>query len=162
VKIRSRLVEALPGTVCVIAAATMLMAAFLPYIGWYGDGLLAADEFPNQVTTTLITGSDAWFVLATVVTLGVVAVGHIVGFRRRLTGFLALGASLAAVGLAVKLPGTWLQDGVTYGTPYLIDAGFYVFLGGALTSVVGAVFMAATGLAGSHSRAARPMSPLPS
>jgi hypothetical protein len=62
----------------------------------------------------------------------------------------------------MKLPGTWLQDGVTYGTPYLVDAGFYVFLGGAITSVVGAVFMAAIGLAGSHSKAERPMSPLPS
>jgi hypothetical protein len=148
--------------VCVIAAATMFVATFLPYIGWYGDGLLAADEYSNQVTTTLITGSDVWFVLGTVVTLGVVAVGHIVGFSRRLTGFFALGASLVAVGLAVKLPGTWLQDGVTYGTPYLVDAGFYVFLGGALTSVVGAVLMSATGLAGSHSKAERPMSPLPS
>jgi uncharacterized membrane protein YkgB len=145
-----------------MAVATMLLATFLPYIGWYGDGLLAADIYPNQVTTTLITGSDVWFVLGIIVTLGVVAVCHIAGFRRRLTGFLALGASLVAVGLAVKLPGTWLQDGVTYGTPYLVDAGFYVFLGGALTSVLGAVFMAATGLAGSHSTAGRPMSPLPS
>ena len=140
----------------------MFVATFLPYIGWYGDGLPAADEYPNQVTTTLITGSDVWFVLGTVVTLGVAAVGHIAGFRRRLTSLLALGASLVALGLAMKLPGTWLQDGVTYRTPYLVDAGFYVFLGGALTSVVGAVFMAAGGLAGSHSKADRPMSPLPS
>jgi uncharacterized membrane protein YkgB len=146
----------------VIAAATMFVATFLPYIGWYGDGLLAVDEYPNQVTTTVIAGSDVWFVLGTVVTLGGAAVGHIAGFRRRFTGLLALAASLVAVGLAMKLPGTWLQDGVTYGTPYLVDAGFYVFVGGALMSVVGAVLMAAIGLAGSHSKAERPMSPLPS
>jgi hypothetical protein len=129
--------------VCVTAAVIMFVATFLPYIGWYGDGLSAADQYPNQVSTTLITGSDAWLVLGTIVTVGFLAVIHVIGFRRRVVGFVALAASLVAVGLAVKLPGTWLQDGVTYGTPYLVDAGFYVFLGGALTSLVGAMFMAA-------------------
>ena len=148
-----------PGSVGVLAAAIMFVAAFLPYIGWYGDGLLSADQYPNQVSTTLITGSDAWLVLGTILTLAVLAVLHVIGFRRRVTAFLAVGASLVAVGLAVKLPGTWLQDGVTYGTPYLVDPGFYVFLGGALTSLVGALFMAAIGVASSQKTARRPMSP---
>ena len=137
----------------------MFVATFLPYIGWYGDGLLAADRYPNQVTATLITGSDAWLVLGTVGTLAVIAVCHVAGFRRRVTGFLALAVSLVAVGLALKLPGTWLQDGVTYGTPYLVDPGFYVFLGGALTALVGALFMAAIGVTNSQKTARRPMSP---
>ena len=139
----------MPGIACLLAAAIMFVATFLPYIGWYGDGLLAADQYPNQVTATLITGSDAWLVLGTIGTLAVIAVCHVAGFRRRGTGFLALAASLVAVALAVKLPGTWLQDGVTYGTPYLVDPGFYVFLGGALTALGGALFMAVIGVASS-------------
>jgi hypothetical protein len=151
-------VGSLPGAVCAIGAVIMGAATFVPYVGWYGDGLLTADQYPNQVSGSLLTGSDDWLVLGVIVTLVAVAVCHVAGFRRRATGFFALGASLVAVGLAVKLPGTYLQDGVTHGTPYLLDAGVYVFLGGAVTSVVGALLMAATGLGRSHSKVEIPLS----
>ena len=52
--------------------------------------------------------------------LGLVAAIHLVGVRRQATGFIALAASLVALGLALKLPGTWKQDGVVYGEPYLL------------------------------------------
>jgi hypothetical protein len=156
------LVTVLPGAVCVLAAALMTAAAFLPYTGWYGDGLLAADEFPNQVSVSLINGSDVWFVLGTVVAPGVAAACHLAGIRRHVTGLFALGASLVALGLALKLPGTYKQDGVIYGTPYLLDAGFYVFLGGAVTAVVGALLMVLTGLVGAHPKAETPLHTSPS
>ena len=53
-----------------------------------------------------------------------------------------------ALGLALKLPGTWKQDGVVYGEPYLLFAGFYVFLGGAVTAVFGALLTVVTDLWG--------------
>jgi hypothetical protein len=76
----------------------MGVATCVPYVGWYGDGLLTADQYPNQVSSTLVTGSDVWLVLGIIATLVVAAVCHVAGFRRRATGLIALGASLVAVG----------------------------------------------------------------
>ncbi len=149
----------LPGTVCVIGVATMLVAAFLPYTGGnWGDGL----DAPTQVTMSIVSGSDVWFVLGTVVTLGIVAAYHLGGVRRQATGFIALAASLLSIGLALKLPGTWKQDGVVYGEPYLLYAGFYVFLGGAVSAVLGALLMVVTDFVSLRPRAAAPMDPSPS
>ena len=160
VRLGSRVLGVLPGTVCAIGAATMFVATFLPYLGWYGDALPAADDYPNQVYSTLITGSDAVFVVGVIVILAAVAGCHMAGFHRRMTGFIALGASLVGVGLAVKLPGTYL--GSDYGLPYLTDAGVYLFRDGALTSLIGALVMAVSGLAGVHPKSAVPMAPSPS
>jgi hypothetical protein len=148
-----------PGAVCLLAAAVLTAAAFLPYTGWYGDGLLVADAFPNQVSASLISGSDVWFVLGTVATLGVAAACHLAGIRRHVTGLFVLGASLVALGLALKLPGTYQQDGVMYGTPFLLDAGFYLFLGGAVAAVAGALLMVLTGLVGAHPKVETPLHP---
>jgi uncharacterized membrane protein YkgB len=138
----------------------MLVATFLPYIGWYGDALPAADDYPNQVYATLITGSDVVYVLGTIGILAVVAAGHLAGLHRRVTGVIGLATSLVAVGLAVKLPGTY--PGSNYGMPYLTDAGVSVFRDGALTSLVGALLMAVSGLAGVRPKPAVPMAPSPS
>lgn len=133
----------LGAVVCVMAALVMFVAAFLPYTGGnWGDGLNA----PTQLTVSIVTGSDVWFVLGTLVTLGFVAVCHLAGIQRRAAGFIALVASLVSLGLAIKLPSTWMQDGVTYGEPYLLFAGFYVFLAGAASAVAGAMLMVASGL----------------
>jgi hypothetical protein len=141
----------------------MGVAAFLPYTGGnWGDGLLTGNEVPTQVTMSLVSGSDVWFVLGTVVTLGLVAAYHLGGVRRQATGFIALVAALVSLGLALKLPGTWKQDGVVYGEPYLLFAGFYVFLGGAVAAVAGALLMVATGFVGSATKAEAPMYPSPS
>jgi hypothetical protein len=159
----SRSVGALGAVVCVVAAVVMCVAAFLPYTGGnWGDGLLAGNELSSQVTMSIIGGSDVWFVLGTVVTLGVVAAYHLGGVRRHATGFIALAASLVALGLALKLPGTWKQDGVVYGEPYLLFAGFYVFLGGAVTAVLGALAVVVSGFASSSPTAEAPMYPSPS
>ena len=148
-----------PGTVCATGAAVMFVAAFLPYTGGnWGDGFNA----PSQVTMSIISGSDVWFVLGTVVILVVAAAYHLGGIRRQSAGFIALAASLVALGLALKLPGTWKQDGVVYGEPYLLFAGFYVLLGGAVTAVVGALLMVVTGVVRFSPKAAAPMSPSPS
>ena len=137
----------------------MLVATFLPYTGGnWGDGL----DGPTQVTMSIVSGSDVWLILGTVVTLGFVAASHVGGFRRQATGFIALAASLLSLGLALKLPGTWKQDGVVYGEPYLLYAGFYVFLGGAVTAVLGALLMVVTMLVGSSPKAEAPMEPSPS
>jgi hypothetical protein len=158
----ARLVGVLAGVVCLVAVALMLAAAFLPYTGWYGDGLLTADEYPLQVSVSLIGGTDVWFVLGTIVTLGVFAARSLAGVSGHVTGFFALGASLVALGLALKLPGTSMQDGMTYGQPYVLDAGFYVFLGGAVTAVVGSLLMVVTGFVSAHSIAGTPLYPSPS
>jgi hypothetical protein len=71
----------------------------------------------------LITGSDVWFVLGAIGALVVAAALHVAGIRPRVTGLIALGASLLAVGLALKLPGTWKQDGVTSHDPRPIVSG---------------------------------------
>jgi hypothetical protein len=141
----------------------MSVAAFLPYIGGnWGDGLLTGNEVSSPVTMSIISGSDVWFVLGAVVTLGFVAAFHLGGVRRQTTGFVALAASLVALGLALRLPGTWKQDSVVYGEPYLLFAGFYVFLAGAVTAVIGALLMVAGAFAGTSTKAETPLSPLPS
>ena len=155
----SRWVGAFGAVVCVAAAVVMGVAAFLPYtVGNWGDGL----DAPTQITISIISGSDAWFVLGIVVTLGLVAGSHLVGTRRQATGFIALAASLVALGLALKLPGTWKQDGVVYGEPYLLYTGFYVFLAGAVAAVPGAFLMTVTGLMQPNPRAATLAVPAPS
>ena len=55
-----------------------------------------------------------------------------------------------SLGLAIKLPSTWKLDGVTYGEPYLLYDGFYVFFAGAVAAVAGALLMVATDLTVGH------------
>jgi hypothetical protein len=142
-----RFLTAVPGVLCLLAAGVMGVATFLPYTGGYwGDGLLTANETQSLTTMNIVGGSDVWLVLGTVVILGVVAAYHLGGVRRPAAGFIALALALVSVGLAIKLPSTWKLDGVTYGEPYLLFAGFYVFFAGALTAVVGALLLVATGL----------------
>jgi hypothetical protein len=163
VRTASRSVGALGAVVCVVAAVVMCVAAFLPYTGGnWGDGLVSGNEVSSQVTMSLISGSDVWFVLGTAVTLGFAGAYHLGGVRRQATGLIALAASLLALGLALKLPGTWKQDGVVYGEPYLLFAGFYVFLGGAVTAVLGALLTVVTDFVGLPPKAEAPMSPSPS
>ncbi|MFZ0921151.1 MAG: hypothetical protein WB807_02250 [Candidatus Dormiibacterota bacterium] len=151
------------GAICLISAAVMGVAALLPYTGGnWGDGLLTGNEVSSQVTMSIIGGSDVWFVLATLLTLSLVGACHFAGARRHATGFIALAASLAALGLALKLPGTWKQDGVVYGEPYLLFAGFYVFLGGAVMSVLGALLTVVTDFVSLSVKGKAPMSPSPS
>jgi hypothetical protein len=137
----------------------MCVAAFLPYTGGnWGDAL----NGPVQVTLSIVSGSAAWFVLGTVVALGLVAAVHLSGFRRHATGFIGLAASLLSLGLAFKLPSTWKLDGVVYGEPYLLYVGYYVFLRGAVAAVVGALLMDIAGFVGSPAKTAAPMHPSPS
>jgi hypothetical protein len=163
VRTASRLVSAIGAVVCVLSAGVMCVASFLPYTGGnWGDGLLTGNEVASPITMNIVGGSDVLFVVATVVTLGVVAATHLGGVRRQATGFIALAAALLSLGLAIKLPGTWKQDGVVYGEPYLLFAGFYVFLGGAVAAVFGALLMVVAGFVGSPSKAAAPLHPTPS
>lgn len=158
------LAAAVSSAICLVGAALMGVAAFLPYTGGnWGDGLLSGNEVSSQVTMSIVNGSDAWFVLGTVVTLGLVAAAYqLGGVRRPAAAFIALAASLVALGLAFKLPGTWKQDGVVYGEPYLLYSGFYLFLGGAATAVLGALLMIVTSVVGLSTKAEAPMSPSPS
>jgi hypothetical protein len=149
--------------VCVAAAVVMCVAAFLPYTGGnWGDGLQTNGQGASQVSISIVSGSDAWFVLATVITLALVAAAHLVGVHRQATGAIALAASLLTLGLALKLPGTWMQDGVVYGEPYLLYVGYYVFLRGALAAVAGALLMTIAGLMRAHAQAATFSVPAPS
>lgn len=112
----SRVVGALGAVVCMGAAVVMTAATFLPYTGGnWGDGLLTGGEAATPTTVNIIGGSDVWLVLGTVVTLGFVAAFHLGGVRRQTSAFIALAISVVALGMALKLPGTWMQDGVVYG-----------------------------------------------
>jgi hypothetical protein len=163
VRTASRLVSALGAVVCVLSAGVMCVASFLPYTGGnWGDGLLTGNEVASPITMSIVGGSDVLFVVATIVTLGLVAAAHLGGVRRQATGFIVLTAALLALGLAIKLPGTWKQDGVVYGEPYLLFAGFYVFLGGAVAAVFGALLMVVAGFVGSTAKPEAPMYPAPS
>jgi hypothetical protein len=131
----------------------------MPYTGGnWGDGL----DAPTQVTISIVGGSDVWFVLGTVIILGCVAAMHLGGVRRPAAGFIALGASLVLLGLAIKLPGTWKLDGVVYGEPFLLFAGFYAFFAGAVMAVVGALVMVGTGFVGAPSKPEASIYPSPS
>ncbi len=157
------LVATASGAICLIGDAVMGVAAFLPYTGGnWGDGLLTGNQVPSQVTMSIVSGSDVWFVLGTIVSLGFVAGCHLGGVRRQATGFIALAASLLSLGLALKLPGTWKQEGVAYGEPYLLYSGFYLFLGGAVTAVLGALLTVVTGFVRLSPKTEAPMSPSPS
>lgn len=154
---RMALAATASGAICLIGAAVMGVASFLPYTGGnWGDGLLSGNQVSSQVTMSIVSGSDAWFVLGTVITLGVVAY-HLRGRPRPATGFVALAASLVALGLALKLPGTWKQDGVVYGEPYLLYAGYYAFLSGAVIAVVGAFPIVIIGFTGLRTKTATPL-----
>jgi hypothetical protein len=163
VRTASRLVGGLGSVVCVVAAVVMAVASFLPYTGGnWGDGLLTGNEVQPLITMSIVSGSDAWVVLGIVAILGCAAAFHLAGVRRHATGFLALAAALLSLGLALKLPGTWKQDGVVYGEPYLLFSGFYVFLAGASTAVSGALLTFAAGFVGLPSKTEAPLSPSPS
>lgn len=110
----------------------------------------------------IVSGSDVWYVIGTLAALGVLAACHVAGIRRRIVGVIALGVSLAGLTLALKLPGTWQPAAAAYGEPYVLDAGFYLFVAGAAMGVVGALLMVANGFAGLSPKAEAPMSPSPS
>jgi hypothetical protein len=152
----------LPGTVCLLAVGVMVLAVFLPYTGFPTDGLMTGDGPPDQITMNVIGGSDVWYVLGALTALSVVAACHLAGIRRRVDGLIALSVSVFLVGLALKLPGTWQQAAVVYGEAYVLDIGFYVFLGGAVTAVVGALLMVLTADVGLHRKRATPLQSSPS
>jgi hypothetical protein len=155
----SRWVGAFGAVVCIAAAVDMCVAAFLPYTGGnWGDGL----DSPSLITVSILSGSDAWFVLGTAVTLALVAASHLVGVRPLATGVIALAASLVTLGLALKLPGTWQQGSAVPGEPYLLFDGFYVFLGGAAAAVPGAILMTIAGCMKPRAQAATLSVPAPS
>ncbi len=158
-----RLVSALGAVVCLLSAAAMCVASFLPYTGGnWGDGLLTGNEVATPITMNIVGGSDVLFVLATVIAMGLFAAAHLGGVRRPATGFIVLAAALLSLGLAIKLPGTWKQDGVVYGEPYLLFAGYYVFLGGAVSAVFGALLMVVCDFVGSPAKTEAPMYASPS
>jgi hypothetical protein len=138
---RPSLLSIVPGAVCLIAVVMMSWAAFLPFIGWWGDSLNTAVNSPEQNAQRLAQGSDASLVLGTLLILAMLAVSHAAGIRRHITAIACLGASAAILSLALKLPGTYEQDGVTYGQPMALDAGFYLFVCGAVVAVIAALVM---------------------
>jgi hypothetical protein len=140
----------------------MVVAVCLPSSGFPTDGIVFGDGPPDQITMNIVGGSDAWYAIGTLAVLGVLAACHLAGIRRRIVGFIALGVSLIGLVLALTLPGTWQPAAVAFGEPYVLDAGFYLFLVSAVVAVVGALLMVITGFAGLSPKAHPPMSPSPS
>ena len=142
----SRWVGAFGAVVGVAAAVVMGVATFLPYTGGnWGDGLLTGNEVASTVTMNIVSGSDAWFVLGTVVILGVCR-------RMSSRGISPPGHRLHRSGgiTAVARAGTQAPRNMEAGRRGVWRAlsplsGFYVFLGGAVTAVFGALLMVAAG-----------------
>jgi hypothetical protein len=126
---------ALPAAIALVAVVVMSGASFLPSAQYpWTDGIFSfpsAGGLPSgPLTTSNFAGSSYNVsILLTLVVLGGAATIHVVGMHRRVTAVVALGASLAALGLAALYLPT-----LSFG-PALLDYGFFVYL--AAASVAG-------------------------
>jgi hypothetical protein len=109
----------------------------------------------RRLPTSLAQGSDADFVLVTLVVLGVATVAHFVGIRRRFTGVASFGASLIAVAIAGSFPAT-----LVVGAP-AIDYGSYVFVVAATVAAIAGLVMVVMSFRGSRLRTDTALRPIP-
>ena len=150
----------LPGVVCLLGVGVMLWAFVLPFLATPCAGCFQGGGQPLvYVTWSLAQGSDARLVALTTLCLVVLAASHLLGLRRSVTGAACLAVSVGAVGLVVFegvdagsriFPATeWAM--VKAVSPALtLDAGFYVFLFGALIAMVGGFSMVLISARGPH------------
>lgn len=118
-------------------------ALFLPFTGFYGDGIVFGSGLPAQVSQNLLGGANAWLVVGIVVALGIFAAFNVAGVGARISSLCAFATSLAALGLALKLPGQYLFPGVWWGQ---VDEGFYLFAGGAVLAIIASLVMVVTSI----------------
>ena len=167
VRTRLRFSDILAAAVCLLALALMSVAAALPFlqIPIYG-GLQTGGEATPQLVHSLIQGYDAGWVVVILLILGLAAASRLAGIRAGSaavcclalsTTALALGLFEASDGGSRVLTGGWgLPD--TYGTSehLTLDAGFYLYLGGAAVAVVTSLVIVVTSIRDRHANTHAP------
>jgi hypothetical protein len=133
-------VTALPAAVALLAVGVMSVASFLPYAQYpWTDGIfsLPSGGIPGGPleTANFAGGSYAFSILLTLVLLGGAAAIHLIGMHQRFTAVVSLGASLAALSLAVLYLPT-----LDFG-PALLDYGFDVFVAAASLAAIAGLAM---------------------
>jgi hypothetical protein len=155
VRTRLRSLGILPGAVCLLAAAVMSGVAVLPFLQapTYG-GLTGCCGYSTELVHSLFQGYDASWVVVILLILGVAATSHLAGIVPQIAALCCFAASTTALALTLfessnggsrVLTGGWGLPN-TYGTTehLTLDAGFYLFLGGAAVAVIASVIMVVT------------------
>lgn len=167
VRTRLRFLGVLPGAVCLITVALLSVAAILPFLQapTYGGLSGCCGPQTTDVVHSLVQGYDAGWVVVILLILGGAAASYLAGIRPRIAAVCCLTASTTALAFALfersdggsrVLTGGWGLPN-TYGTSehLALDAGFYLFLGGAAVAVITSVIMVVASTWG------RPPSPRP-
>jgi hypothetical protein len=170
---RSKLAALVPGTVCLVAVAAMTAAATLfPFIGrpclvCFNSG----GQPPYEATMSLLNGDDGQLVLVALFSLGVAAICHLTGRIPTVSAIACVALSLTTLILCVfELNANrlepWLTavgpNGSVSPAPSTLEAGFFLFLGGAAMSIVASLLMVPEIFRGSSARAETSLNSLPS
>lgn len=139
------------------------VAAVLPFLEapTYGGLSGCCGPQPTQFVHSLFQGYDAgWFIVILLI-LGVAAMSHLAGILPHIAALCCFAGSTTALALALfdgsnggsrVLTGGWGLPN-TYGSAehLTLDAGFYLFLGGAVVAIIASVIMAVTSIEGRRS-----------
>ena len=158
----------LPGAICLLAVALLSVAAVLPFLQapTYG-GLSGCCGYSTELVHSIFQGYDAGWVVVILLILGVAATCHLAGILPQIAAVCCFGASTTALALTLfelsnggsrVLTGGWGLPN-TYGSSehLTLDAGFYLFLGGAAVAITASVIMVVTSIEGRRS-SHRPLS----
>jgi hypothetical protein len=156
VRTRPRFLGILPAGLCLLAVAVLSVAAALPFLEAPTYGGCCASS--TQLVHSLFQGYDAAWVVVILLILAVAAAGRLAGIRPLSAAVGCLAASTAALAFALfelsdggsrVLTGGWGLPN-TYGTSehLALDAGFYLFLGGATVAIISSVIMVVTSIEG--------------
>jgi len=162
-----------PGTVCLVAVAAMTAAATLfPFIGrpclvCFNSG----GQPPYEATMSLLNGDDGQLVLVALLSLGVAALCHLTGRIPTVSAMACLALSLTTLIVGVfELHANRLEpwftavgpNGSVSPAPSTLEVGFFVFLVGAVTSIVASLLMVPRIFPASRARAETSLHSLPS
>jgi len=163
VRTRKRLLGIVPVAVCLLAVVVLSVAAALPFLEVPTYGGLSGCCVPQttQLVHSLLQGYDAGWVVVILLILAVAAASRLTGIRPRIAGVCCLAASTAALAFAFfelsdggsrVLTGGWGLPN-TYGTSehLALDAGSYIYVGGATVAIIASLIMVLTSIEGRRS-----------
>ena len=157
---------------CLVAVVLLSVGAVLPFLEapTYGGLIGCCGPQTTQLVHSLFQGYDAAWAIVIVLILAVAAASYLAVIRRQFASVCGFGASGASFGLALfevsnggsrVLTGGWGLPN-TYGSSehLTLDAGFYLFLGGATAAVIASVIMFATSIEGWRSSPSTMLEPV--
>ena len=160
---RPRFLGIRPAAVCLLAGVVLSVAAALPFLEapTYGGLSGCCGPQTTRLVHSLFQGYDAGWVVLILLILAVAAASRLAGIRALIAGVCSLAASTAALVFALfelsdggsrVLTGGWGLPN-TYGTSehLALDAGFYLFLGGATVAIIASVITVVTSIEGRRS-----------